>query len=424
MSPYLSHRFHALDYWNGDRDNKKVPYYHGDPEMFFHSRLPMVKDIPIGDYATTHQCLVDGRERRKKGSPMKPQRIKPTWVNPRTERSVAIPGKYYTQRMDIIEKAIKCLPEGVMIDNPGWTDLQLLQRLKISSMDNAHYRCFGKRGNLVTQLNELPHPQPKRLTYSTISNVAACAKNHGGQVNCLIIYGSSGRPMEDWRCRPMPIDIYNLGKFLWERNHEYLTDLSRVCPPNSCQVNFYYSRFKGHIRKHRDNGIRAMNGVTRNMSTPNRENSQLHGTNVMTFTIGASMEFTLHAFKDDMSGKNNAGMYTDTYGLTTTLDDCSCFVLDPIDNETHMHSARFNQTEKFLVRAALNYRWCVNEKWFYGNNHPQASLRWAYANHIEMDKKEIQWKFLLEGRECNYSKVEWYRCMVENRCSNQYYFDN
>lgn len=316
------------------------------------------------------------------------------------------------------------LPVDAIVDHPHFTKLCLLEKLRESDLDNAHYRVFGKRGWAVTRLNELPHPQPRRLTFSTVSDIKKCELQHGGEMNRLLIYGSSGRPMEDWRCRPMPNDIYNLGKYLWERNYPYLTELSKVCPPNSCQVNFYYSRFKGHIRKHRDNGIRDCRGDVHYMSTPNSENSQLHGTNVMTFSLGHTMEFTLHAFRDDNSGKNNASMYTEIDGMTWKLNDGSCFVLHPVDDETHMHSARFVRADYFGVRAALNYRWCVNEKWFYGNQHPVKTLRWAYANHVEMTLDQIQWKFLLDGDERNYSREEWINLMVKYNCWNQYYFNS
>jgi len=373
-------------------------------------------------YVTTRQLLNDGKKLIRTIS--SDTRVKPSWVNPRTSKSAKFSPECYMDGQHIIAMAKGCLPSDALVDRPHWTRLQLLEKLRQSSLDNAHYRIFGKRGKLITRLNELPHPQPKRLTFSAVSDTRSSTFDHGCELYRLCVYGASGRPMEDWRCRPMPFGIYNLGRYLWEKNHPFLTDLSRVSPPNSCQVNFYYSRFKGHIRKHRDNGIRDMGGCVHYMSTPIEENSQLHGTNVMTFSIGSPMEFTLHAFKDDKSGKNNAGMYTDTAGLTTTLEDGSCFLLHPTDDETHMHSARFVGVEYYGVRCALNFRWCVNEKWFYSDKHPLPSLRCAYANHVEMEKRQIQWQFLLHGKERNYKKREWVAEMVRYNCYNQHYFNS
>ena len=401
-------------------DSNCLPYYHGDPIEFFRMKLPNAKKIYLASNPTTHMCLEDGRKRGITNSHA--VKNEPTWVNPRSGLSVFFTRGNYKCGKALIDQVRNVLPADAIIDYPHYTKLDLLRKLKTSDLDNAHFRIFGKRGKAITRLNELPHAQPKRLTFSTVSDRRECGIEHGGVLNRLLIYGSSGRPMEDWRCRPMPNEIYNLGKYLWERNYGYLTELSQVCPPNLCQVNFYYSRLKGHIRKHRDNGIRDSMGDIHYMSTPNSENSQLHGTNVMTFSLGHPMEFTLHAFRDDNSGRNNAKMYTDNDGLTLNLEDSSCFILHPKDDETHMHSAKFVGDNYFGVRVALNYRWCVNEKWFYTDQHPVKTLRWACANHVEMKADQIQWKFLLQGNERNYSKKEWIDIMLRNNCSNQYYF--
>ena len=89
-----------------------------------------------------------------------------------------------------------------------------------------------------------------------------------------------------------------------------------------------------------------------------------------------------------------------------------------------MHSAKFVGSGVNRVRVAMNFRWCRNEKWFYGSNHPQNTLRWACANHLEIPREKIQWEFLLEGREQNYDRDEWEAAMCKKRCTNQYYFEN
>ena len=363
--------FLVLTSWNRESDSNGLPYYHGDAVRYVHSMLPHVRNFVHDEYATTYLALVDGQRFKDTGHRPIGGIIAPMWTNQRTGKSVLFRSISYKDGIGIIRLAIGCLPREALSDKPNWTKLCLLNRLRRSKLDNAHYRIFGKRGNLITRLNELPHPQPKRLTFSTISDIGECGQSHGRLLYRMMIYGASGRPMEDWRCQPMPMEVYNLGKFLWQKNHAHLTDLSKVCPPNSCQVNFYYSRFKGHIRKHRDNGTRDAKGGVHNMSTPNSENSQLQGTNVMTFTIGDPMNFTLHALRDDKSGKNNAKMYTDVAGLTTTLDDGSCFVLHPSDDEQFMHSAKFAKNGGNSVRIAMNFRWCRNEKWFYGFKSPK-----------------------------------------------------
>ena len=259
---------------------------------------------------------------------------------------------------------------------------------------------------------------------SALADVDKTEAKDGKCLFALMMYGASGRPMEDWRCRPMCIDIFLLGVYLWTKNYDHLTDLSKVCPPNSVQINFYYSTLKGHMRKHRDNGIRGHKGKVHQISTPRSENSQIHGTNVMSFTVGSTMMFSLESFFPGKDGKNCAQMYKRTEGMTIDLDNYSCFLLHPQHDEDLMHSAKFASAVPGQVRISFNFRWCQNQKWFYGNMHPLPSMKHALASHIEMNPEKVQWNFLLRGQERNYDRDEWDMIINKRKRSNQIYFSD
>ena len=52
---------------------------------------------------------------------------------------------------------------------------------------------------------------------------------------------------------PIPCSVYTLGVAVWRAAYEFLTDLSRACPPTGCQLLLYYSLFQSAIGRHRDN---------------------------------------------------------------------------------------------------------------------------------------------------------------------------
>jgi hypothetical protein len=53
-------------------------------------------------------------------------------------------------------------------------------------------------------------------------------------------------------CVPMPSYMYDFMKMTWERTRDLMPSAARDIPPNHCSQQFYYSKFKGGLDKHRD----------------------------------------------------------------------------------------------------------------------------------------------------------------------------
>jgi hypothetical protein len=53
-------------------------------------------------------------------------------------------------------------------------------------------------------------------------------------------------------CVPMPRYMYDFMNMIWERTRDIMPSAARDIPPNHCSKQFYYSKFKGGLNKHRD----------------------------------------------------------------------------------------------------------------------------------------------------------------------------
>jgi hypothetical protein len=51
---------------------------------------------------------------------------------------------------------------------------------------------------------------------------------------------------------PMPSYMYEFMKMIWERTRDLMPIAARDIPPNHCSQQFYYSKLKGGMNKHRD----------------------------------------------------------------------------------------------------------------------------------------------------------------------------
>ena len=367
----------------------------------------MSTQINDRDWISMYEILRDGTLFEKNMTTK--EAYEPDWVNPVTGLTVKLDKRCFMDGQMIISKAVSKLPPDAMRVVKDESVSDLMCRIRYSHLDNAHYRNRGRIGWMVTRLNELPHKQPKRLTFSAVvDSMPTTSLDHGKHLFRLNLYNSNcGIPLEDWRCRPMEREIYELGKYLWGKVHNRLSTMSKVFPPNSCQINFYYEALDGKMTKHRDYG----SGGGRGRNKVDSEDCQIQGTSVISFSVGAPMMFSQYRY-DETNSKGCVSVY-DRYvtdeGLSTMLWDGSCIVLHPKDDEIMLHGARFKKGGGDGVRAVFNYRWCQNWKWFYDNNHPMKSLRCAVANHLEIEDEDIKWNFLLEGRDRNYGKEDWER---------------
>ena len=106
---------------------------------------------------------------------------------------------------DLIPSSVKPLP----------TDSaeQLAARLGESDfLDDIHFKKAGHgKGGRYIQINKTQYPQPRRVTWSV---------QLPGDM--LFAYTQFGRKPADFRCRPMPLAVYKLGRHLWHCALPYL----------------------------------------------------------------------------------------------------------------------------------------------------------------------------------------------------------
>lgn len=233
--------------------------------------------------------------------------------------------------------------------------------------DDFHYGKQGRYWKTLIRINESTLPQPRRITYSvTIGDDYMSDK--GETIRDLYLYGASGRPPADWRCRPIPPRVAELGERLWRKVWVHLSPPSRLCPPTGVQVLLYVSTFGSVIRPHKDNGLRKDDGRQTRTSTDKDLNSHIFGTSVIVLSLFDTMDFGLLVPKPGLT--YHAGQREHIWSDNTTipLDDQSIFVLDPKDDENFMHSARFpTGSEPGKIRVALVFRWVSRRCRFYAD---------------------------------------------------------
>jgi len=75
---------------------------------------------------------------------------------------------------------------------------------------NAKWRGHGGGGRRV-DLNSTCYSQPRRATFSVVARDSVCP-----ETEWLYAYTHHGRPPEDFRCRPMPMGLFEFGVVLWK----------------------------------------------------------------------------------------------------------------------------------------------------------------------------------------------------------------
>jgi hypothetical protein len=99
------------------------------------------------------------------------------------------------------------------------------------------------------RLNASTYPQPRRRVYGVIHSEKLSVD--GASVANLYHYPINNRIAKSM-CVPMTSYIYDFMKMIWERTRDLIPSASRDIPPNHCSQHFYYSKFKGVLKKHRD----------------------------------------------------------------------------------------------------------------------------------------------------------------------------
>jgi hypothetical protein len=300
-------------------------------------------------------------------------------------------------------RARKSIESVVDLARTSATPEELVQKWKnTNKLDNIH---TGKQGRFYTdviRLNESMHPQPRRTTYSVTINEPRWSPLHFCMIQDLYTYGHAGRPPHDWRSRPIPVELYEFGEYLWKRLYSRLSPVSQCCPPTAVQVLHYSEKFDAKMAPHKDNGIREdVNGLQSRMSTDPILNSQIVGSSVITYSIGDAMEFGL--LKGDAGYRSSQKNHKWVPEGTVTLEDGSAFVLDPQDDENYMHAAKFKKggkgTPKDRIRSVLVFRWLSCRASFYGADKKgprQHAQDVPNASKLFARGKYKPWKFLFK----------------------------
>lgn len=205
-------------------------------------------------------------------------------------------------------------------------------------LDNIRVQERGSSSNLVF-LNKTSYAQPRRRSFSVIEHVRTKRQ--------VFLYNITFRQLGVEMCSPMPKEIFQMGYHLWQASMPFLTKLSQQCPPNFCQVLFYYSAFGGKMMAHRDYPYGRKGG-----------DGKIRGTNVLLYT--SMMPMTLRFWEcesDYLSGGRNKFKLN---GIEVPLFEGTCFVFHPWDDERFLHDAIFQDKTKSALDAVsvrFVFRW-------------------------------------------------------------------
>jgi hypothetical protein len=164
-------------------------------------------------------------------------------------------------------------------------------------LDDIHFKKGGK-GPEIIRLNTTEYPQPRRISWSlvlnppTLYNIPAAPPHEEMFLRTMYTYSQSYRPMTDCCSVPMPLPVFQLGVFLWRAAYPYLSNISQVGPPTGCQLMVYHEAFGGKVGRHRDNGL-VQNGKGCRTGNTEDENSQIRGSDVISYSVGDAMDFIL-----------------------------------------------------------------------------------------------------------------------------------
>jgi hypothetical protein len=139
-------------------------------------------------------------------------------------------------------------------------------------------------------------------------------------------------------CVPMPSYIYEFMKMIWERTRDLMPIASRDIPPNHCSQQFYYSKFKGGLNKHRDV-----------KKTKDGTSQFLPGSPIVTVTIGHPMLFEVYAPVDnDKKETYLSNAVTSSYKNIISdilITHGQVLIWQARNDERYMHALRFEKED-------------------------------------------------------------------------------
>jgi hypothetical protein len=165
----------------------------------------------------------------------------------------------------------------------------------------------------------------------------------------------------------------------------FLTELSRELPPNWMQICVYTALNETSMGRHRDNytkmGLqrmkRGLDPGDPNATYLGVKNSQVHGTNVLVYTVGNAPMKMVFAFPDPSKGSSqNVSDYIEIDCYSMECGDGHLTVLDPMDDVFGQHGLDFENLELVAVkekgtgtdlrhRYAIVMRHCENVEEFF-----------------------------------------------------------
>jgi hypothetical protein len=210
------------------------------------------------------------------------------------------------------------------------------------------------------RLNACTYPQPRRRVYGVIHSENLAVS--GTSVANLYHYPINNRIVKSM-CVPMPSYMYDFMKMIWERTRDLMPIAARDIPPNHCSQQFYYSKFKGGLNKHRD--VKKKKDGTSQL---------LPGTPIVTVTIGHPMLFEVYAqVDDDKKETYSSNAVTSSYKNMISdiiMTHGQVLIWQARDDERYMHALRFEKQDlkknaDSVFRVSFVFRWVVGRGKYY-----------------------------------------------------------
>ena len=184
-------------------------------------------------------------------------------------------------------------------------------------------------------------------------------RDHGKSVTAMYSYICPEMPVTRWMCRPMKQLELAFALECWEDGWPYYAKDSRRLPPNWMQVCVYHGLLKSSMGQHRDNydkaGLARMRAglppYDKDKMYAGVKNSQVHGTNVIVYTMGNSpMEMVFSCPNINYGIDQNTDKYITVKCYSIKCREGHLSILDPLDDVMMCHGVKFEAlTLEYIV---------------------------------------------------------------------------
>ena len=167
-------------------------------------------------------------------------------------------------------------------------------------------------------------------------------------------------------CEVMPHALTDLISMLHDAALPFLTTASRMSPPNSCELNMYYTAFESKIGRHRDNFEREDLDTYLQTRYPsfmkNKKGFQKADTCVMVWTMAnAPMQIKL-SYPPRKTGHARVDQYVSHPDFCMSAANGTLFILSPTDDLFFCHEAFFTEETQQLF-GNTGYRFAFVMRW-------------------------------------------------------------